>query len=273
MPTMPRNITVTVVVALAVFGLSTSATSAAAPVPESIRIEALDENGTPLTIDDVSRGEASHGFQPSLRTSSGNVTRWYRIAPPPMSDTPYLIALSEKVRDADLYFPRSDGTYALLRFGMNIPFDLRVYPSIFPAALLTPKMRGAKRLFLRYTGRLRHLEFGRKDPSTNLFRRSSVGRSYLRVFSCRSQYRVHSLPSTYGSECSFYKRRSWLQLSSLRLLTAAWRGNIFGRGGRWVTILRTRPHFCYIWSRWSSFHGHFWRLTGDFAGSMPRSGL
>ncbi len=152
MPTMPRNITVTVVVALAVFGLSTSATSAAAPVPQSIRIEALDENGTPLTIDDVNRGEASHGFQPSLRTSSGNVTRWYRIAPPPMSDTPYLIALSEKVRDADLYFPRSDGTYALLRFGMNIPFDLRVYPSIFPAALLTPEMRGAKRLFLRLYG-------------------------------------------------------------------------------------------------------------------------
>ena len=69
-----------------------------------------------------------------------------------MSDTPYLIALSEKVRDADLYFPRSDGTYALLRFGMNIPFDLRVYPSIFPAALLTPEMRGAKRLFLRLYG-------------------------------------------------------------------------------------------------------------------------
>ena len=62
---MPRNITVTVVVALAVFGLSTSATSAAAPVPQSIRIEALDQNGTPLTIDDVNRGEASHGFQPS----------------------------------------------------------------------------------------------------------------------------------------------------------------------------------------------------------------
>ena len=116
-------------------------------------VEALDESGAPLTIDDLTRPPVSREFRPlgEMPTTNRTLTRWYRFVAPRANGTSLVLTVLPNTSDADLYFQREDGSYAVKRFGMSVPFNERVYPSIFPALPLSAQMRGGP-LYLRTYG-------------------------------------------------------------------------------------------------------------------------
>lgn len=117
-------------------------------------IEALDENATPFTIDDVTRPPLSRAFRPIAEMPLTNrvVTRWYRFVAPRENGTPLVLTVETDTSDADLYFVQNDGSYGVKRFGMSVPFKERPYPSIFPELPLSAQMLGGSRLYLRLYG-------------------------------------------------------------------------------------------------------------------------
>jgi two-component system, sensor histidine kinase LadS len=116
--------------------------------------EALDEGSVPLTIDDVTRSALAHSFRPLAQMPSTNrsVARWYRFHVPQNNGIPLVVTVSESTTDAELYFPRRDGSHGLVRFGMRVPFNSRAYDSTYPALTLGPFQRGDETLYLRTYG-------------------------------------------------------------------------------------------------------------------------
>jgi class 3 adenylate cyclase len=117
-------------------------------------VQALDEVGPPLTIEDVTRGAAARDFRPvdSLPKTRQSITRWYRFTVPRTDNSRLVLRLEDAVSDADLYFRRSDGSYGLVRFGMRVPFAQRAFPAAWPVAEITPEMRQGSPLYLRALG-------------------------------------------------------------------------------------------------------------------------
>ncbi|MFY9885261.1 MAG: 7TM diverse intracellular signaling domain-containing protein [Candidatus Cybelea sp.] len=116
--------------------------------------EGLDEAATPLTIDDVTRTSLSKQFRPTsaMPSTNRNIARWYRFLAPAPNGTTYLLTVAAHVSDAELYFPRANGSYAIERFGMRLPYAARPYPLVIPAVALPGNMRGGERLYLRAYG-------------------------------------------------------------------------------------------------------------------------
>ena len=143
------GLTVTALCAL----LCCAAVPSALPTPAAPAVEALDEGTTPFTIDDVTRPPLSNEFRPVARmpATDRSIVRWYRFVSP-RSNAPLLIlSVDGATDDADLYVPRSNGSFGLERFGMRIPWSDREYQSEEPAVGLTPSMRAGK-LYVRTYG-------------------------------------------------------------------------------------------------------------------------
>lgn len=113
--------------------------------------QALDDPSGQLTLDDVLH-PAAGAFKAvsSLSRSSKYITRWYRFVlfdRAPLG-THWFVAASPEGRSAELYYPRSNGSFGEIRFGWDIPFRDRPVRGQLPLAALTQQMFG-KPLYLR----------------------------------------------------------------------------------------------------------------------------
>ena len=133
----------------------------AEPSSPTLAVEALDEDSTPLTIDDVTRAPLSREFRPlsEMPNTDRNIVRWYRFVAPRTNGVAFVLSVDESTDDADLYMPRPNGSFSLERFGMRVPWNSRPYPSTLPAVGLEPLTAPGRELYVRTYGPATQLRF------------------------------------------------------------------------------------------------------------------
>lgn len=154
-PRNERSLALTGAILAALSGLLLPLAAAGQTRLEPAKLEAIVEHGTPFTIDDIVHPPLSREFGPAslIPQTNRSLTVWYRFVAPATNATPFVLREEAQVGDAELYFPRPDGTYGLERFGMRVPYDARPYAATFPAVALTPQMRMGTPLYVRAYGR------------------------------------------------------------------------------------------------------------------------
>ena len=65
---------------------------------QTLSVTALDENGAPLTIDDVTRPSVAHEFRPvfEMPTTNRSITRWYRFVAPRINAGPLVLSVARQ---------------------------------------------------------------------------------------------------------------------------------------------------------------------------------
>jgi class 3 adenylate cyclase len=134
-------------------------------------IDALDDPTGSLSIDDVSRGVASHDFHPMAHLTSAHTyvptTRWYRFVMPDIQHEPLVLIASPLTDDAEMYYRQTDGLLGTVRFGMLVPFRSRPYPSVFPEVKLPANVAPGSTIYVRLFGPPRPLTVARLSDDLN----------------------------------------------------------------------------------------------------------
>jgi hypothetical protein len=126
-----------------------------APNPLFTYATYLDDPKGSYDIEDVSRGSASHAFKPfpHERLDDRILRGWFRLAlrVAPRHAGKLSIVAGNQVDVFDLYYPRGNGTYGVVRAGMLVPFADRNHSAPYPVVPVTPEMTSGQPLYIYIT--------------------------------------------------------------------------------------------------------------------------
>lgn len=111
----------------------------------------IDDPKGAYDIDDVSRGNARNAFAPfpAAKLNDRVVKGWFRFAlRVPVSDAiPWTIGLNKECDVFDIYYPRPNGTYAVIHAGMLVPFAERGTDVPNPNVPISPELANGQPIY------------------------------------------------------------------------------------------------------------------------------
>lgn len=131
------------------------------PPPIAVSVYALSDADASLSLDDVVRRKSAN-FRRVAAPRPQSSAEWYRFVPPQTPGDTLVLWLNGAPDQADLYFPRADGSYGLISFGERRPFVQRQFASPFTATNMPQQSRTGKPVYLRTHGVIG--EYGTFEP-------------------------------------------------------------------------------------------------------------